>query len=374
MGRTDRYMLSQLMVLFGFFALVLVSIYWINRAVVLFDTLIGDGQSVAVFLEFSMLSLPAVIGLVLPLASFAAAVQMTNRLSSESELVVMQATGFSPWRLARPVAIFGIAVAILGGVLTNGLIPASSEQLKLREKEISQNMTAKLLKDGVFLHPTRGVTFYIRDIADNGTLEDMFLSDNRDSEARVTYTAKEAYLTRSDGRPRMVMVDGMTQSLDRATGRLSVTYFEDFVYDVSGFLTSEDGIDPNRDFMSTWDLLTKTSEMAALARDTEGEILETAHKRINDPLLCLVTALLGFSALLAGGFSRFGSGAYILLSIFLIIVLMIIQSAVKDPARTNAALWWLTYLPSVAGFGMIGVLLSYAAGYFRRTPKGEVSA
>ncbi|MCI5039060.1 MAG: LPS export ABC transporter permease LptF [Donghicola eburneus] len=374
MGRTDRYMLSQLMVLFGFFALVLVSIYWINRAVVLFDTLIGDGQSVAVFLEFSMLSLPAVIGLVLPLASFAAAVQMTNRLSSESELVVMQATGFSPWRLARPVAIFGIAVAILGGVLTNGLIPASSEQLKLREKEISQNMTAKLLKDGVFLHPTRGVTFYIRDIADNGTLEDMFLSDNRDSEARVTYTAKEAYLTRSDGRPRMVMVDGMTQSLDRATGRLSVTYFEDFVYDVSGFLTSEDGIDPNRDFMSTWDLLTKTSEMAALARDTEGEILETAHKRINDPMLCLVTALLGFSALLAGGFSRFGSGAYILLSIFLIIVLMIIQSAVKDPARTNAALWWLTYLPSVAGFGMIGVLLSYAAGYFRRTPKGEVSA
>ncbi|SFQ23120.1 LPS export ABC transporter permease LptF [Donghicola eburneus] len=374
MGRTDRYMLSQLMVLFGFFALVLVSIYWINRAVVLFDTLIGDGQSVAVFLEFSMLSLPAVIGLVLPLASFAAAVQMTNRLSSESELVVMQATGFSPWRLARPVAIFGIAVAILGGVLTNGLIPASSEQLKLREKEISQNMTAKLLKDGVFLHPTRGVTFYIRGIAENGTLEDMFLSDNRDSEARVTYTAKEAYLTRSDGRPRMVMVDGMSQSLDRETGRLSVTYFEDFVYDVSGFLTSEDGIDPNRDFMSTWDLLTKTSEMAALAGDTEGEILETAHKRINDPLLCLVTALLGFSALLAGGFSRFGSGAYILLSIFLIIVLMIIQSAVKDPARTNAALWWLTYLPSVAGFGMIGVLLSYAAGYFRRTPKGEVSA
>lgn len=367
-------MLSQLMVLFGFFALVLVSIYWINRAVVLFDTLIGDGQSVAVFLEFSMLSLPAVIGLVLPLASFAAAVQMTNRLSNESELVVMQATGFSPWRLARPVVIFGVAVAILGGVLTNGLIPASSEQLKLREKEISQNMTAKLLKDGVFLHPTRGVTFYIRNIADNGTLEDMFLSDNRGSERRVTYTAKEAYLTRAEGKPRMVMVDGMTQSLDRATGRLSVTYFEDFVYDVSGFLSNEDEIDPSRDFMSTWDLLTKTSEMAVLARDTEGEILETAHKRINDPILCLVTALLGFSALLAGGFSRFGSGTYILLAIFLIIVLMIIQSAVKDPARANTALWWLTYLPSVVGFGMVGILLSYASGYFRRAPKGEVSA
>ena len=31
------------MVLFGFFSLVLVLVYWINRAVVLFDQLIADG-------------------------------------------------------------------------------------------------------------------------------------------------------------------------------------------------------------------------------------------------------------------------------------------------------------------------------------------
>ncbi len=33
MSKFDRYMLSQLMTLFGFFALILVSVYWINRAV-----------------------------------------------------------------------------------------------------------------------------------------------------------------------------------------------------------------------------------------------------------------------------------------------------------------------------------------------------
>jgi hypothetical protein len=30
MSKFDRYMLSQLMMFFGFFALVLVSIYWVN--------------------------------------------------------------------------------------------------------------------------------------------------------------------------------------------------------------------------------------------------------------------------------------------------------------------------------------------------------
>ena len=117
MARFDRYMLSQLMVLFGFFSLVLVLIYWINRAVVLFDQLIADGQSAGVFLEFTALSLPSVMRLALPLAAFAAAVYVTNRMSTESELTVVQATGYSPFRLARPVFFFGIIVALMMSAL-----------------------------------------------------------------------------------------------------------------------------------------------------------------------------------------------------------------------------------------------------------------
>ena len=83
MGKADRYILGQLMVLFGFFSLVLVSVYWINRAVVLFDTLIGSGHSTLVFLEFSVLSLPNVIRTSLPLAEFAAAV---DRLLAEQAI------------------------------------------------------------------------------------------------------------------------------------------------------------------------------------------------------------------------------------------------------------------------------------------------
>jgi hypothetical protein len=54
------------------------------------------------------LTLPNVIRLMLPVAAFVAVVYTTNRMAGESELVVMQATGFSPFRLARPVLYFGI--------------------------------------------------------------------------------------------------------------------------------------------------------------------------------------------------------------------------------------------------------------------------
>ncbi len=107
MGKFDRYFLSQLTVFFGFIAVVLVLVYWVNRAVRLFDWLIASGQSAAVFLEFTALTLPNVIRLVLPIAGFVATLYTANRMTSESELVVVQANGFSPFRLARPVLVFG---------------------------------------------------------------------------------------------------------------------------------------------------------------------------------------------------------------------------------------------------------------------------
>ena len=72
MGRINTYILKQLLTMFGFFALVLVLIYWINRAVRLFDRLIADGQSALVFLEFTSLTLPWMIFAITPIAGFAA--------------------------------------------------------------------------------------------------------------------------------------------------------------------------------------------------------------------------------------------------------------------------------------------------------------
>ena len=105
------------------------AIFWINRAVVLFDRLIGDGQTALVFLEFTVLGLPKLITTVLPIATFAGSVYVINRMTSESELTVLQATGTSPWRLARPVFVYGLCVAIMMSVLTHLLLPLSNGQL-----------------------------------------------------------------------------------------------------------------------------------------------------------------------------------------------------------------------------------------------------
>jgi len=95
MSHINTYILKQLLTLFGFFALVLVLVYWINRAVRLFDELIANGQSVVVFLELTSLTLPWMISLITPAAGFAAAVYVINRLASDGELVILKNSGQS---------------------------------------------------------------------------------------------------------------------------------------------------------------------------------------------------------------------------------------------------------------------------------------
>ena len=180
MSRFDRYMLSRLMMVFGFFALVLISVYWVNSAVRLFDRLISDNQSVWVFLELTALSLPNVIRLMLPVAAFAAVVFTTQRMTGDSELVVMQATGFSPYRLARPVLYFGLIVALLTALLAHLLVPLARTRLNERNSEISENVSQRLLSEGTILHPGPGLMLYIRTISQKGELADVFLSDSRD--------------------------------------------------------------------------------------------------------------------------------------------------------------------------------------------------
>ena len=376
MARFDRYMLSQLMVLFGFFSLVLVMVYWINRAVVLFDQLIANGQSASVFLEFTALSLPAVIKLALPLSAFAASIYVTNRMTSESEMVAVQATGYSSFRIARPVLYFGLIVMVLMSALTHFLMPLSTARLDERRVEISQNMTARLLTEGKFIDPIDGVTFYIREISTEGELRDIFLSDNRNADSQVTYTADTAYLVKTDDAAQLVMINGLAQTLNTRTNRLFTTTFKDFAYNIGGFLqvTAREGRRAAE--LSTTELLRADAALQAETGESYGQLIARAHDRFVQSFMSVVAALLGFATLMVGGFSRFGVWRQIVAAIFLIIVIKATETLCLNITRENPSFWIAAYFPTALGLAMAWGLLFWSTRpyLFKRQPKLEVTA
>lgn len=360
-------MLSQLMVVFGFFSLVMVLVYWVNRAVLIFDQLISDGQTAAVFLEFTLLSLPNVIRLVLPMSAFAATVYVTNRLSSESELTVMQATGFGPFRMARPVLVFGVLVAIMVSLLVHLVVPNAISTLSDREAEVSADVAARFLRDGQFRHPVDGMTFYVREIRPGGEMRDALLIDSSDPRRQVTYTAQVAHLVRSGGEPYLRMIDGIMQSLDLQTETLSVTHFDEATYAVANSLEVTGGTRRRTGEISTLDLLWPTPDLMSELDRSRARLLVEGHERISQATLTVVAPLLGFSILLLGGFSRFGIWRQILASVVAVIAVKTVDTAFVDLAMTDERLWPTVYAGSAVGLVAAAVVLRYA-GRERRVP------
>lgn len=374
MPRIDRYIFSQLLTLFGFFALVLVSVYWINQAVGLFEDLMRDGQSALVVLEFTALTLPLVISVVLPIAAFAATAYGTNRLTSESEIVAMQAAGLSPWRLARPVFFFGIFVAILMSILVHILVPMARERLAERESEIAENVTARFLRPGSFQYPTDGITIFIREKARDGRLLDVFIEDARNPKDQTTYTSQEALALRTDTGPVLILLQGMAQNLKIEDGksRLSITRFSEFSHNLGGIYGGNGGSgDDLRDY-STLRLLAPDQELLTATGKTAEQAKSQAHDRISQPLLSVAAAMLGFATLLIGGFSRFGVWRQVLGAIVLLLFVQLLTNAVSGRVAADAALWPMYYLPSLIG-GVIVLFLLWLAAKPRRMKRKQIA-
>lgn len=374
MLRIDRYILSQLMALFGFFALVLIAVYWLNRAVVLFEELIADGQTALVVLEFTALTLPLVISLVLPVAGFAASAYATNRLAGESELVAMQASGLSPWRMSRPVLVFGLMVGLMVAVLVHGLVPMARARLADRQADLAQNVVTRFLRAGSFQFPTKGLTLFIGAVAADGRLQDVLLEDARDPARVVMYTAEEALIVRSDTGPKLVMVRGLSQQAEGGAGapetkRLAVTRFEDLTYDIGGMIgTRRSSGGDLRDY-GTLRLLAPDATLLEATGATAAEARLEGHSRLAQPLLAPVAALMGFSMLLLGGYSRFGVGRQVLLAVLALIALQFLSNAGEAAAKRDPGSGWpLVYAaPLIGGLAVAAVL--WWAGRARSRPE-----
>lgn len=361
LARFDRYLLSRLLMLFGFFALVLVLVYWVNRAVILFDRLIASGQSAGMFLQITLLSLPQVIALVLPIAAFAASVFVANRLSGDSELVVMQATGFSPWRLIRPVLVFGILVGAALAVLAHVLVPGAVRELDIRQAHIAQNITSRLLTEGVFIYPAEGITFFVREITPEGELRDIFMADSRSQTTRTNYTARSALLLAAETGPKLVMLDGMAQTLTLDDQRLAVTRFGDFSFDIAALLPGGLSTSRRAAALPTSDLLAPSPAILAETGASPARLIAMGHERFSQSLLAVVAALLGFATLLLGGFSRFGLWRQIILGVALVLVIKSVDNTLIDIAERSPGAWPAIYGASMLGFALVGVVLWAAA-------------
>ena len=363
--KLDQYIFKQLSLIFVFFLFVFTLIFWINRAIGLLDRLISDGHSSSILFQFALLSLPSTTTIVFPLACFTTAVFVTNRLKNDFELIVLQSAGLSPWRMIKPYFIFGFLCMLILGFFTTFVVPNTTKMLHEKQIELDSSVSARLLKVGKFIHPFKGVTFYIKGIESDGTLLNVFLHDRRNKDEFLTYTATRAFLAKDENKAVLYMENGLIQTIGTSSKELSTTEFKSVAIDLSDAIKERENNTAYLSHVSTWLLIKNRQEVARATKTSEGLIGLELHNRLHRPMFCLVAALLGFSALLVGNFNRFGFGKQIGLALFIIILIKIIESYTTKLSLNNSFLWPFIYIPSLVGIISSIFLLNISASKYR---------
>src|SRR5215475_8576801 len=190
MKRLDRYILRQCFGVMIFVTAALSAAIWLAQSLRLIDLIVNRGLSFEIFLYLAALILPRFLDIVLPIGVFIAVLFTFNRLTSESELVVMRSAGLSQLALAKPVLLLaGIAFLSLMS-LSAYFLPASNRAFKDLQFDIRNRFVSSLVQEGTFTTISDKITIYVRTRNEPGEVMGLLINDGRNPQKQVTIVAE----------------------------------------------------------------------------------------------------------------------------------------------------------------------------------------
>jgi len=380
MKAVQRYILRLMIGPFVFVLLALTGVVWLSQSLRFLDRIVNQGLDFGSFLYLTSLVLPGVLAVLIPVSLFCATLYAYNRLSSDSELVVMWANGFSGRALAAPAMLLGVICMILVLLMNLYLTPLGARTLRTTQYELRTNLAGLLLQEGVFNNPAVGLTVYVRERLPSGEMLGILIHDNRDRSQPVTMMAERGALIRTPEGPRFMMINGNRQQVGGEDQALSLLYFDRYALDLEGYAEGggEGWREPHERYMQEllWPDMDSPDDV-----NNYWRFQVEAHNRIAAPLGAIALTLIALAATLGGEYSRRGRYRRLVAAAFGAIGFLVLSIGLPYLASIVPQALALLYLSPVVVSGIAATLMlrnrPFALGRFGRllgiggAPAGE---
>jgi len=187
----------------------LAGVVWIALALRQLKLITSKGQDTFTLVQMTTLALPGLLAMIAPVALLIASIHVINRLNSDSELIILSASGSSIWTLARPLLILALGTSVILALSNHYLMPWSLRLLREKIIEVRSDLLAQVLVPGRFSSPEDNIVIHIRNRRLDGTLEGILVRDARKPKQLITYLAEQGRLVKQEsGSSFLVMTNG----------------------------------------------------------------------------------------------------------------------------------------------------------------------
>lgn len=196
------YILKECVMPFIISMVVLTGVFMLGNLFKLTNLVINKGVPLASVGKGLLLSIPALMGYMLPAACLVGVIMAFSRLSTDNEIVALRASGLHLWRILVPLIFVGVIMSLVSLILYERLIPyASHEQRRLLKHIGLENPTA-LLEPGLFIHAFEGQVLFIHRLERNNLFNVTIYQPQKDGPTR-TIIAKKGEFTPVPGKDQI---------------------------------------------------------------------------------------------------------------------------------------------------------------------------
>lgn len=131
------------------------------------------------------LSLPHIIVLTVPMSLLFGILIAVGRLSSDSEIIAMRASGVSARTIYRPVFLFSVIFFLLNFYLMNVVLPRGNTELNSLKAEIYTSGIERELRPRVFYDEYENLMIFVDDVDPrNGQWKGVLVADSRTDDSK----------------------------------------------------------------------------------------------------------------------------------------------------------------------------------------------
>ena len=296
------YILRQLGSTVVFVTVALTGVVWLSQSLRFLDFIINKGLSFISFAKLTMLLMPTVLAIILPVAAFCAVIYVYNRLNTDRELIVLRAAGLSPWALAMPALVMALCVMGAGYTINLYLMPAGFRTFKDEQYVLRADYSHILLQEGVFNSLIDGLTVYVRARNPNGEVLGILVHDSREEGAPVTMMAERGALVSTPEGPRFLMINGNRQEVSTQGQNIRMLFFDRYTLDLSDL--TEPPADRYREPRERYLHELIGPPISVSDEENRPELTAEFHRRLITPVNVIALTMIGLAAMISGEFNR----------------------------------------------------------------------
>lgn len=291
-----RYLFKEIVGSFLLSLFIFTFVLLLERIMQLVELVVSRGVSVADIVMLFLYILPSFLTLTVPMSFLLSILLAFGRLSSDSEVIAMKASGLSFYQMLIPVSLLSGVTYGLTLYLMIYALPWGNQSFRVKVFDIASGKATTGLKERVFNDDFDGIVLYVNKVKDSGSgMEGVFIYDQREKEG-YTILAREGGIA-SDPKAMTVTMRLKNGEIHQAGEGSYYNRIAFATYDLrlnfKGSGSDKKGeISKGDREMTISDLSGKIAEMKGKGGDSRPYQLEL-QKKFSIPFACIVFGLIG---------------------------------------------------------------------------------